>query len=361
MAAPRRRCLAYNTRVIYLFHGNDDYQVRAALRAIRDDLRQSDDMLDSNTTVLDGRTTTPLELLAHATAVPFLAANRLVIVEELLGSVGAIKGGRRKKKSDGDDPLAPWADAAKQLADKATMPETTTLVFVEGDISKTNAAFTIFAPIARTKEFGALAGSELTKWLREAAKSEKIKIDERAEKALIAALAPDLWALKNALAMLGAYADGETIDEAMVRALVTANDDTKFWNLTDAVVAGNERKALNSLQRMLTDGAAPAMLSAMLVRQYRQLAIVKDLRDRRASQDEIARASGVPAFKVGEVSALASRYSWPMVRAAYDRLLSADLSVKRGLQDDGSALQLLVHELCAMAPKGAAPRAAYAR
>ena len=347
--------------MIHLFHGKDDYQIYGALRALRDGLRQSDDMLDSNTTVLDGRTATPLELLAHATAVPFLAANRLVIVEGLLGSLGAIKGGRRKKKSDGDDPLAPWADAAGQLADKAAMPETTTLVFVEGEILKTNAAFTIFAPIARTKEFAALKGAELTKWLHEAEKTEKIKIDERAERALIAALAPDLWALKNALAMLGAYADGETIDEVMVRELVTANDDTKFWNLTDAVVAGNERKALHALQRMLTDGAAPAMLSALLVRQYRPLAIVKDLRDRRTSESEIARAAGVPPFKVGEVSALASRYSWPMVRAAYERLLSADLSVKRGLQDDESALQLLVHELCAMAPKGAGSRAAYPR
>ncbi len=166
--------------------------------------------------------------------------------------------------------------------------------------------------------------------------------------------------MKHAIAKLAAYAGGETIDEEMVRELVTATDDTKFWSITDAVIAGNERKALTSLQRMLTDGAAPAMLSAMLVRQYRQLAIVKDMRDRRASQDEMARASGVPAFKVAEVSALASRYSWAQVRAAYARLLAADLSVKRGLQDDESALQLLVHELCAMAPKGAA-RPAYSR
>jgi DNA polymerase-3 subunit delta len=347
--------------VIHLLHGKDDYQVRAAARAIREGLKQSDDMLDSNTAVLDGRSITPLELLAHATAVPFLAPNRLVIVEGLLASVGALKGGRRKKKSDPDDPLAPWEEAAKQLGDKATMPETTTLVLIEGEIGKSNAAFTMFAPIARTREFSALAGGELTKWLHEAEKSEHVKLTEGAEKALLAALAPDLWALKNALAMVAAYSAGETVDEALVGALVTANDDPKFWTMTDAVVAGNERKAVNALQHLLADGSAPVMLSSMLVRQYRQLAIVKDLRDRRAGQDEIARASGVPAFKVAEVSALASRYSWAMVRSAYDRLLAADLSVKRGLQDDGSALQLLVHELCAMAPKGAGPRAAYAR
>lgn len=348
--------------MIHLFYGKDDYQIRSALRALRDDLKQSDDMIESNTTVLDGRTVTPLELLAHATAAPFLASNRLVVVEGLLGALGAIKGGgRRKKRGDGDDPLDGWRAAAAQLGDKKTMPETTTLVLVEGDITRTNAAFTIFAPIARTREFTALDGVELAKWLREAAKSEKAKLSDGAERALLAALAPDLWALKNAVAMLAAYADGETIDEATVDNLVTATDDTKFWDITDAVVAGSERKALSALQRLLTDGSAPAMLSAMLVRQYRQMAIVKDMRDRRASQDETARAAGVPPKIADRVGATASRYSWPMMREAYDRLLAADLSVKRGLQDDESALQLLVHELCAMAPKGAAPRAAYAR
>jgi DNA polymerase III delta subunit len=270
-------------------------------------------------------------------------------------------GGRRKKKSDGDDPLDPWRSAAKQLGDKATMPDTTTLIFIEGDIAKNNAAFTIFAPISRTREFSALDAGELKKWLHEAEKTEKVTFTDRGEQALLAALGPDLWAMKNAVAMLATYTAGEPVDEKLVGDLITATDDPKFWTMTDAVVAGSERKALAALQRLLVDGSAPVMLSAMLVRQYRQLAIAKDMRERRAGQDEISRAAGVPAFKVAEVSALASRYSWPQIRAAYERLLEADLSVKRGLQDDESALQLLVHELCAMAPKGAAPRASYAR
>jgi hypothetical protein len=40
--------------------------------------------------------------------------------------------------------------------------------------------------------------------------------------------------------------------------------------------------------------------------------------------------------------------------------VDADLSVKRGLQDDESALQLLLHELCDIAPKSS-PRRATAR
>ena len=100
----------------------------------------------------------------------------------------------------------------------------------------------------------------------------------------------------------------------------------------------------------------------MIARQYRQLVIVKEMRDRRAPQGEVARAAGVPEWKVDGVAALAGRYSWPDLRRAYQLLLDADLSIKRGLQDDESALQLLIHELCSLAPRAAGtPRPAHSR
>ena len=111
--------------------------------------------------------------------------------------------------------------------------------------------------------------------------------------------------------------------------------------------------ALTSLRRLLVDGIPSQVITSMIVRQYRQLLLVKDMRDRRVGREEMARVSGVPSFKLGEVSARAGHYSWPLLGEAYNRLLSSDLSVKRGLQDDESALQLLIHELCALRPAAA--------
>jgi DNA polymerase-3 subunit delta len=346
--------------VIHLLHGKDAVRVHAALDAIRASLPNDDKMLESNTTSLDGRELTPDELLAHATAVPFLSPSRLVIVRGLLRALGEVKRGRAKKKSAADDPLEPWWRAAAQLADPAAMPETTTLVFVEGELAKNNAAFTIFAPIAQTVEFAQLSKDAAEDWLRKTASKDKVKLDADVAKLLVELVGADLWALTNELDKLAAYAGGDTIDEKTVRALVAAGHDTKFWEVADAVVAGNERKALTTLGRLLTDGIAPQVIMSMIARQYRQMLIVKEMRERRVSRDETARAAGVPPWKVDDIGALASRYSWPRMREAYGKLLDADLSVKRGLQDDESALQLLVHELCAMRPP-AQPRPAYAR
>ncbi len=345
--------------MIHLLHGKDDYRVRHAAREIRDKLRASDDMLDSNTTTLDGAAITPQELLAHATAVPFLASNRLVIVEGLLRAIGSERGGRRKKTDD--DPLAPWRAAVVTLGDAATMPPTTTLIFVEGDLAKTNQGFAIFAPIARAQEFPLLSTGELPDWISRRAGEKGVRLAPRALAALAQLIGPDLWTMDNELDKLAAIAEGALVEPELIADAVSAAQETKVWDLTDAIVAGEDRKALASLGALLSQGEPVQMLQFMIARQFRQLLLVKDLRERGVRADEVARGSGVPAFRLSAVGAIASRYTWPVLQQAYRRILEADLSVKRGQSGDEAALQLLVHELCASAPAGGRAPARAAR
>jgi DNA polymerase-3 subunit delta len=351
--------------VIYLYHGKDDYRVHGAVRELRERLAAGDDgvtgMLESNTTVLDGRTVTPQELLGHATAVPFLASNRLVMVEGLLKALGEVKRGRGKKAKE-DDPLAPWRDAFATLGDKAAVPETTTLVFVGGELSEKNPLFALVAPFSRTVQFDELKPAELPTWISTEAKRLGVNLDGRAVAALAQLVGPDLWTLTNELEKLAAYAEGGAVDHEMIEAVVSSAREAKMWDMTDAVLAGDDRQALAAMQRLRQDGEPTQVLFAVLVTQYRQMAVVKDLRDRRVAENEVFRRTGMKNFRLDKVTALANRYSWPVLREAYARLLDADLNVKRGLQDAEASLQLLIHELCALSPRAAAPRrGAYAR
>ncbi len=236
-------------------------------------------------------------------------------------------------------------------------------MFVEGELDRRNAAFTIFAPVAQANEHGGLRDKELPAWVNEELQDRDLSMTPAAIRALCDAVGPDLWALYNELNKIETYAQGEPVDEALVTEIVAQARETKIWDLTDAVVAGNEQKAMTSLARLLRDGEPPPLLANVIARQYRQLGVVKELREGRATEGEIARAAGVPEWKAGNISSLAGRYSWPDLRRAYTLLVDADLSVKRGQQDDESALQLLVHELCSLAPKAGLPqrRTSYAR
>ncbi|MHB8685091.1 MAG: DNA polymerase III subunit delta, partial [Dehalococcoidia bacterium] len=235
-----------------------------------------------------------------------------------------------------------------------------TLVFVEGDLPKTNAAFPIFAPIAHAVQYDALPKGELPGWIKHSADTRSLALDPRALAALAQLTAGDLWTIENELDKLAAYAGGEPVDEATVSWVVSSAQEARIWDLSDAVVAGDERKALAAMRALIEEGQPATLLLFMVVRQYRQIAIVKDMRERRARQEEIARVAGIPGFRINAVSALASRYGWPLLRQAYSALLDADLAVKRGLRDDEVSLQLLVHELCALAP-GARPAGGYPR
>jgi DNA polymerase-3 subunit delta len=347
--------------VILLFHGKDSFRTRQAVREVRERLRAADDMLDSNTTTLDGAGLTPQELLAHATAVPFLAANRLVIVEGLLKSLGSERGGGRRKKGD-DDPLEPWRAAAATLGDKSAIPGSTTLIFAEGNLlndrnQMTNKAFPIFAPVARVTEFDELKSGDLAAWIGERAKENNVTLAARSLPALAQLIGPDLSAIENELQKLAAYADGAVVEPEMVSEIVSAARETKIWDLTDAIVVGDERKALRTMRQLLTEDQPAPVLMFMIVRQFRQLVTVKDMRERGARPDDIQKASGVPSFRLAAVGNIASSFSWPLLRAAYGRLLEADLSVKRGLSGDEAALQLVVQELCSLAPVRGSGRA----
>ncbi|MQC17298.1 MAG: hypothetical protein DWG82_03570, partial [Chloroflexi bacterium] len=62
-----------------------------ALQAIRDGL-DTDGALATNTTTVPGRNLTPEALIQHASAFPFLAEARLVVVEGLISSAGSRRG-----------------------------------------------------------------------------------------------------------------------------------------------------------------------------------------------------------------------------------------------------------------------------
>jgi DNA polymerase-3 subunit delta len=349
--------------VIALLHGADTYRVRAALAAIRAPLETPDGMLESNTALLEA-TVTAQELLANATAVPFLAPARLVIVQGLIAGLAKDRGGRPRKSPGRDDVLEQWRSLCEQLADAATLPPTTTLVFVEGAVRTDSAAFKLFAGVAQVSAFPLLSPDGVYEFASERAAASGAKFTDGAIRALAEATGPDLWALSNEMEKLVSYGAAETVEADTMRRLVGSASETKIWEVTDAIVAGDDRKATGALARLLADGEPPPVIAAVITSQFRRISIVKDMTERRVPRRDIAKAidpGKAREFMVDRAQRLAREYSWAMLREAYRKMLDADLAVKRGEQDDESALELLVHELCALAPAAASRRPAYAR
>ena len=119
--------------MITVLHGKDDFSRDEALQAIRASI--DGDGLADNTARVDGRSVQPDELLAGVQTVPFLASKRLIIVNGLLGKFQAAtpRRGRTPRKTPAN--LGPWQVFVDGLS---SMPDTTLLVLLEGELAASN-------------------------------------------------------------------------------------------------------------------------------------------------------------------------------------------------------------------------------
>jgi DNA polymerase III delta subunit len=153
--------------------------------------------------------------------------------------------------------------------------------------------------------------------------------------------------LASEMEKLGIYAGTAPVREADVRELVSRASEQKGYFLADAVAEGQGATAARVLQEMLEDGQPTSVILSTVAGRYRRIALVKEMMENRASRAEVARRLGIKEFSAERLIEQASHTSWPAVRAAYARLIEAELDLKRGLMDDPLPLELAVQELAA--------------
>lgn len=342
--------------MIYVFCGSDSFTLHEALTELRAEL-DGDGMLATNTATFEGSQVRPDELLAVCGTAPFMGAHRLVLVEGLLARFETPRGRRRAGGSQaataGRQPdLGPWRDLPAALE---SLPPSTVLVFVDGEVSQGNPLLKLISSLAQVRRFASPSQRDLPGWIQTRARREGVDISPAAVRLLADLVGNDLWALSQELGKLALYAAGRQVEEEDVRALTVAARETSVFALVDAVVEGRPDQALRLLEQLLDRGAAPTYLLAMITRQYRNLLLTKEMLSERLPQSEIGQRLAISApFALGKVLEQARRYPPAGLVASYHRLLEADASIKTGVYHEELALELLVADLAGVA---AAPSA----
>jgi DNA polymerase-3 subunit delta len=331
--------------MLYILHGRDDFSRREELGRIKASL-DADGMLATNTDVLDGREVTLEQLTAVCSTVPFLGSHRLVVVEGLLGRFESSdrprRGGGRPRRGPGPE-LERWKALAECVQ---SLPESTTLVFLDDELSAGNPLLDALRPHAEVIEFRDLKPGAVLQWVMERAQRQGVDISPTAAKLLAELVGNKLWILASELDKLTAYAHGRRIEGADVKALVSAARDVNVFAMVDAVVEKRAPLALRLLRQQVAQGIESGYLLAMVVRQYRLIIQAKELSQSGVTTQEIGQRLGIGSdFVLHRVLDQADRYSLSRLKAAYRRLLEADESVKRGRYNEELALELLIHDL----------------
>jgi len=342
--------------MLHIIYGPEPFLRREALQKLKAEL-DTDGSLPTNTLVLDGRQTTAQEIMGVCDTAPFLGEKRLVIVEGLFQGAGRAGRAKRSRKA-ASEPEAAEASAGpwQPLVDYVDrMPPSSILVLVDSEVSSDSPLLKALRGKAAVERCAVPVRRDLPAWIGQRARAIGLKLEGRSARLLADLTGDDLWALSSELEKLKAYAGDRAVREDDVRLLVSAARKQMGYLLADAVVEGKPAEAMRLLHQLLEQGDVPGVILSTIVGRYRRLAIAREMMDAGATGHAIGQRLQMREYALERLLEQAPRYSLPAVRAAYDRLVEAELDVKQGVYDETLSLELLVQDLAAACPWAGGP------
>ncbi len=332
--------------MFYILYGKDTFSRRQKLEEIKAGLGDSE-MLDLNTSLLDGQQLTLGQLQDACDAVPFLSPYRLVIVEGLLWRFEPKAESHRHSdtaKTKSVSALKEWLGLANYIEQ---MPPTTVLILLDDAIKdKRNRLLKSLETFAKVSVFPELRGKDLRDWIQRWVKNSDGSITTGAVAALTDLVGGDMWAMRSEIDKLLAYTSGNPISEDDVRQVVSYAREVNIFALVDAVLVGQRKEGQQLLHRLLQDGATPSYILAMITRQLRLIVVAKEM-GRRIFESEVRNSLEQPKdFAVEKALRQAKAYTQERIKKAYHLLLDTDIAIKTGKYDGDLALNLLVIEMC---------------
>ncbi|MCH8815591.1 MAG: DNA polymerase III subunit delta [Chloroflexi bacterium] len=326
--------------MLHIFYGSDSFSLREEFGELKASL-DKDGSLAANIVTFSASKVSPQEVIAACDTVPFLGDQRLVVVEGLFGK------GSRSRDQDGDDDGEPavsggW-DSLVEYVDG--MPGTTVLVLIGGDKAG-GALLKALRSKAEIHHSKLPDQKAVMGWVQKRSRSIGVKLDARSARALADLVGNDTWRLATELEKLSSFANGQMVSEADVRDMVASARELPPWDILDPIVEGRGAGALKALRRVLDlRQMHPLEVMARVQGAYRRMAIAREMLDSGATGTDIGARLNMRGFPLEKLIDQASAHTASAIRAAYARMVEADLDVKRGIFDVELALELLVTDL----------------
>lgn len=313
---------------LYLLFGAESYLRDLAARALSDSVLRDAPLREFNESSFSLAGTDVQQAIAAAEQLPMMTGRRVVRVTDF----------GRLRESD-EEALA------RYLARPAS---SSVVIFVADELDKRRKLSKQLLDACTSVEFAPLTDTELSVWAKSRLREVKAEMDDPSLRRLVALVGSDVRTLSNELEKLATAAlpSGritiELVDTLVGRSRVLSN-----FELTDHLITRNRQRALQTLERLLDDGAEPVMLIGLIAGNYHRLALAKELMARGASREEVFRLVAMPYSKREEFLATARRSEAGSLARSIERIAVADLAIKTSQATPRLQLELLVCELSA--------------
>ncbi|HYV84143.1 MAG TPA: DNA polymerase III subunit delta [Pyrinomonadaceae bacterium] len=319
------RSLREGLRPLYLLLGPEIYLRRAAAQTITE--------LALSRTLLREFNESSFSLLSDPVQAAIAAAEQLPMMSDT--RVVRIRDFARLREAD-EDSLIRYLNNPSP---------STVMIFTADELDKRKKSSKMLLDTCTVVEFAPLKDAEAKAWAKSRLKELKVAADDQVLSEIISLVGSDVQTLSNELEKLAsAAASTGRITPEFVDELIGRSRELSNFELGDHLLAGNRKKALETLHRLLEDGAEPVMLVGLIAGNYHRLALGKHLL-MRGGREEVFRNINLPPFKRDSYISTLQRSSAAKIARGIQLTATTDLAIKTSQATPRLQLELLVCEL----------------
>lgn len=191
--------------------------------------------------------------------------------------------------------------------------------------------------------FTPLPAEELLQWIARRAEGQKRRIEPGTAEELLRRVGSEMGALAAEVDKLCLHAGAEgTVTAAAVASLVPASTEQSVFKLTEEIAALRTENALALYYDLLKQREEPIKLTALLVRQFRNMLFVKELGKQGYTPQQMAGQLGLHPYAAKITAEQARRFSSERLTAVLERLAELDYAMKTGQVEKTLGLELFL-------------------
>ena len=305
---------------LYLLYGEEEYlKLQYKNKLLKALVNEGDNM---NFSKFDNDNIDTPQIIELAETMPFFAEHRVILIEN--------SGFGKKMPAD-------FADYLSHIS------EATIFIIVETTADKRGKLYKSAKACDRAIEINMPNESVLKKWVGAKANAAGKQMKENAWSQFLIMTHDSMDNMSRELDKLISYVgDRNQITLEDVNAVCVARVETKIFDMLNAISAKDMQKTMDLYQDMLSAKEPPMRILSMIIRQFRQMKVIKELASFGDNASSIASKMGMPDFAVRRVMQLGNNFSDKEIKALLNDAADFEEKFKTGRLDEKLAVELII-------------------
>ena len=305
---------------LYLLYGDEDYLKKQYRDKLLHALVAEGDTM--NFAKYDGQNVSVGELIDLAETLPFFAERRVILVTDS----GFFK--------SSEEQLALYF---------AEIQDTTCMIFVESEVDKRSKTYKAAVKAGSAVDFSMPDERMLTSWMMARVKQAGKTMTQEAWTEFFDRTNDSMDHMNLEMEKLLSYVyDKDSISLADVEAICTKQMHSKVFDMISFIASKNLPKVLELYHDMLAAKEPPIRILALIIRQFDQMYLMKDMASQGMNVSTIASKLGSRDFIVRKNLGLARNFTMEQIRALLEDAADLDERAKTGRINDRMAVELLM-------------------